>query len=95
MKRKPLIDKDGEVRELTRADIRAMRPAREIVPHIVAAYERGEMSLRGRPVGRSKNVVSVSLDKEVVAALRKSGSGWQTRLNNLAKAALGLIQAEK
>ncbi|HAX91127.1 MAG TPA: hypothetical protein DCY07_02830 [Rhodospirillaceae bacterium] len=41
---------------------------------------------RGRPAGRSKTVVSISLDTEVLAALKASGKGWQTRLNNLLKA---------
>jgi hypothetical protein len=44
-RRKPLIGPDGEVRELTRADIARMRPAIEVVPEIVEAYRRS----RGRP----------------------------------------------
>jgi len=32
MKRKPLTDEEGEVRELTTEEIRAMRPAREVLP---------------------------------------------------------------
>ncbi len=71
---------------LTLAELRRMRPAREVVPHIVAAYERG----RGRPVGRTKEVISLSVDKDVLAALRASGAGWQTRVNDLLKAAVGV-----
>src|SRR5580704_13845874 len=41
---------------------------------------------RGRPAGRTKDVTSVSFDREVLAALRKR-KGWQTWLNGLAKAA--------
>ena len=44
-RRKPLIGPDGEVRELTRADIARMRPAIEVIPEIVEAYRRS----RGRP----------------------------------------------
>ena len=40
---------------------------------------------RGRPAGRKKAVVSISLDNDVIAALRKSGSGWQTRLDAATK----------
>lgn len=37
---------------------------------------------RGRPSGRSKEQVTVRLDKDVVAALKSPESkGWQTRLN--------------
>lgn len=45
---------------------------------------------RGRPAGRSKVVVSVSLDADLVAALKASGAGWQTRLNDLIKSATRL-----
>jgi len=44
-RRKPLIGSDGEVRELTRADIARMRPAIEVIPEIVEAYRRSH----GRP----------------------------------------------
>ena len=93
-KQKPLTNKAGDARELTRADIRQMRPMREVDPVFVAKWE-AEQKRRGRPLGRHKNVVSVSLDKEVLAALRKSGSGWQTRVNALLQAALGLADTQK
>jgi len=43
----------------------------------------GKLVRRGRPpVGeQSKVPVTVRLDADVVAAYRRSGSGWQTRLN--------------
>jgi uncharacterized protein (DUF4415 family) len=71
---------------LTAAELRTARPARKAFPKLVAAYERG----RGRPAGRKKDVISLSLDKEVIAALRASGSGWQTRVNALLRAAIGI-----
>ena len=69
-KSKPLTDKVGEVRELSAADLKRMRPAREVVPEIVAAYRRG----RGRPAGQTKTQVTLRLDKELIAVLRKGGS---------------------
>lgn len=93
-KQKPLINKAAEVRELTREDFRQMRPMREVDPVFVAKWE-AEQRRRGRPIGRSKDVVSISLDKDVLAALRKSGSGWQTRLNGLLKAVLGLTEGAR
>ncbi|MFO0754319.1 MAG: hypothetical protein U0411_13480 [Thermodesulfovibrionales bacterium] len=42
--RKPLINKDGEVRELTEEDFRHMQPAIEVVPEIVKAYRKGKGS---------------------------------------------------
>ncbi|NDE90002.1 MAG: hypothetical protein EB059_02525 [Alphaproteobacteria bacterium] len=44
---------------------------------------------RGRPAGRHKEVTSVSFDADVLAQLRLH-KGWQTWLNGLAKAALGM-----
>lgn len=42
---------------------------------------------RGRPVGTVKTdakiPVKIRLNREVVEALRATGRGWQTRLNNL------------
>jgi uncharacterized protein (DUF4415 family) len=40
--------------------------------------------MRGRPtVEHPKKVISMRLDDDVVAALRASGKGWQTRVNQL------------
>ena len=47
MSKKPLIDEEGEVRELTREDIRAMRPAQEVLPKelLTTLRKRGERGL--------------------------------------------------
>ncbi len=70
---------------LTAAELRTARPAREAIPHIVAAVAR-----RGRPKGQSKTQVTLRLDNDVVAKLRAAGDGWQTRVNGLLRAAIGL-----
>jgi len=71
-------DDDYDVPELTARDFKKMRPAREVMPEVVAAYER----LRGRPPKSSPKIsVTLRLDPEVVTALRASGPGWQTRTN--------------
>ena len=77
-------DKDNPA--WTAKDFRQARPAHDVVPNLVAAYER----TRGRPIGRKKEVISLSVDKDVLAALRASGAGWQTRVNDLLKAAVGV-----
>jgi uncharacterized protein (DUF4415 family) len=38
---------------------------------------------RGRPVGATKEQVAIRFDKDVLAALRATGKGWQTRVNNV------------
>ncbi len=48
-------------------------------------------ALRGRPAGRTKQAVTLSLDSDVVASLRGSGKGWQTRVNDLLRVAAGLL----
>jgi uncharacterized protein (DUF4415 family) len=49
---------------------------------------------RGRPVGSkqavTKEAVKIRLDADVLAALRASGDGWQTRINNTLRASLAL-----
>jgi uncharacterized protein (DUF4415 family) len=86
---KNFTNKSGELRELTRAEIAAMRPMREIDPLFIARFKEAKRK-RGRPAGRNKAVVSMSVDKDVLELLRASGSGWQSRVNNLLRAAVGL-----
>lgn len=49
---------------------------------------------RGRPVGstqaETKEAVKLRLDADVLAALRASGDGWQTRINDTLRASLAL-----
>lgn len=49
---------------------------------------------RGRPAGSTQAVtkepVKLRLDADVVAALRASGDGWQTRINDMLRASLAL-----
>ncbi|MDE3015550.1 MAG: BrnA antitoxin family protein [Pseudomonadota bacterium] len=91
MKKRYLTTKDGDVRELTREDIRGMRPLRETDPEFIAKFEK-ERKRRGRPAGRTKAVVSISLDRDILSLLRASGSGWQSRINALLRAAMGLSE---
>jgi uncharacterized protein (DUF4415 family) len=50
--------------------------------------------LRGRPVGSvqssTKEPVKIRLDADVLVALRASGDGWQTRINDSLRASLVL-----
>jgi uncharacterized protein (DUF4415 family) len=79
-RRKPLIGPDGEVRELTKADIARMRPAAEVVPQVVEAWRR----TRGRPPKEiTKRQVTLRLSPEVLAYFRAQGSGWQTRIDEV------------
>ena len=71
--------------EWTVADFKRARPAREVVPNVVAAYLRR----RGRPPqgNGTKVQVTLRLDPAVIAYFKATGEGWQTRINQaLAKA---------
>ena len=57
-------------------------------PKMIAARQRG------RPAGSVKTVtkepVKIRLDADVIAALRATGDGWQTRINETLRASLHL-----
>ena len=54
-------------------------------------YVGGELKRRGRPkAATTKEAVKLRLDADVLAALRASGDGWQTRINDTLRASLKL-----
>ena len=87
MKRKPLTDESGEVRELTREDFRAMRPAAEVLPpELVAILPTRRPGQRGPQRTPVKRQVSLRLDENIIARYKATGPGWQTRINEDLKA---------
>ena len=76
-KLKSLTDNDGEVRELSAADIKRMRPAREMLP----ASLRAKLGVRGPQRAPTKQRVTIRLSPEVVERFRATGDGWQTRVD--------------
>ena len=84
----PLTDADGEVRELTEADFKRLRPASEVLPEIFGAEMAAEMlkPKGGRPRSDTPKVFTgIRLDREVLEAFRATGKGWQTRMNEALK----------
>lgn len=54
-------------------------------------YEGKQLKARGRPKAAvTKEPVKLRLDADVLAALRASGEGWQTRINDTLRASLRL-----
>lgn len=84
--RPPLTDDDGEVRELTVEDLTAFRPAREALPTDV--QESVGIRRRGPQRKPTKVPVTMRLDADLLDALRESGPGWQTRLNDILRVLL-------
>ncbi|MEO7952970.1 MAG: BrnA antitoxin family protein [Polaromonas sp.] len=78
-KRSPLIDKDGEVRELNAEDLRLFKPAHEVLPP--ALQKTLGMRVRGPQKAPPKVSTTIRLSPEVVQAFRAGGEGWQTRID--------------
>lgn len=89
-KAKPVVfDQDNP--QWTEADFARARPAEDMLPpEVLAAFGKGK---RGRPVGwtkpNAKKSITLRLDPEVIEGWRQSGPGWQSRMNEALKAALG------
>ncbi|NDD15009.1 MAG: hypothetical protein EB072_20850 [Betaproteobacteria bacterium] len=82
--RLPLTDAEGEVRELTEADLALFRPAKEVLPPHV--YEgliemNRRAGVRGPQKAPTKTRVSIRLSPEVVSAFKAGGRGWQSRID--------------
>lgn len=77
---------DTENPEWTEDDFRLARPALEVLPKAVVdaitAHRRG----RGPQKSPTKELISLRVDRDVVAAFRASGSGWQARANDALRA---------
>lgn len=70
------------------AEAKAGRARRVHTPEQIVARRRG------RPVGSvaavTREPVNLRLDPDVLAALRATGEGWQTRINDMLRASLSL-----
>lgn len=54
-------------------------------------YKGNKIQARGRPkAATTKKPVKLRLDADVLAALRATGDGWQTRINETLRASLKL-----
>jgi uncharacterized protein (DUF4415 family) len=82
MNEKLLTDESGEVRELTSADMRAMRSAAEALPpELLAVLPARKPRSRGPQRRPTKVPVTVRYSPEVIAYFRATGEGWQRRMD--------------
>ncbi|WP_116653657.1 BrnA antitoxin family protein [Pelagibacterium sediminicola] len=90
MSKKPLTDKEGEVRELTAEDFASMQPAENVLPStlldVIAKRRQGQ---RGPQKSPTKTRVTLRLDTDIVEYFRDNGPGWQTRINRTLRRAMG------
>ena len=86
MPRKPnpeLIDDDTP--EATDQWFAKARLAKDLLPGLLGEAAAQEMlkPKRGRPASaQPKQHVNIRLDADIVQSFRRTGTGWQTRLNN-------------
>lgn len=85
MARKPPAVFEDDNPEWTAADFAAAKTGDAIPDHIRAAFPK----TRGRPKGSTKQLVSLRIDIDVLERFRASGAGWQSRINEVLRAALG------
>ncbi|TEA79916.1 BrnA antitoxin family protein [Allopusillimonas ginsengisoli] len=84
--RLPLIDSDGEVRELLDADFAAAKRL-DSLPESVQKTLRG-LGKRGSQRAPTKELVTIRLSRDVVDHFRGAGRGWQTRIDEALKKAV-------
>jgi uncharacterized protein (DUF4415 family) len=79
--RKPLIDEDGEVREINAEDVALFTP----FSTLPEAEQKMLLKLRRRgPQKTPKKVpISIRLSPDVVDGLRATGNGWQSRADEV------------
>ncbi len=80
---KPLTNKAGKVRELTTEDMRAMKPAKEVLPKEFLEAIKRKRGQRGLQKEPKKVPLTVRYSPEVVRYFKKTGEGWQVRMDKV------------
>jgi uncharacterized protein (DUF4415 family) len=86
-KRKPLTDVAGEVRELTTADFARAKPFSGLPKRLQAKLRK--VGQRGPQTAPAKKLVSPRLSANVLEHCKATGPGWQTRIDEPLKRAVG------
>lgn len=84
-----LIGPDPEIeRPLREGEHVTLKPFGEVFPEVAASLRR-----RGPGKKPKKEVVTLRLDPDVIAAFKSEGEGWQSRINTALRAAKKLPAA--
>ena len=70
---------DAENPEWTPEEIQKARPLMEVLPKKTAEAVQRYRGQRGPQKSPTKELISLRVDRDVVAAYRATGPGWQTR----------------
>lgn len=81
---KVVFDHDNP--EWTEEDFAKAKPISDF-PELAAAFPK---SKGGRPKGSNKVQVALRLDRDVVERFKADGPGWQSRINEAVRKAVGL-----
>lgn len=77
---------DDENPAWTSKDVREARPFLEALPRKTAEAVRRYRGQRGPQKLPTKELISLRVDRDVVAMYRSTGPGWQTRANDALRA---------
>ena len=80
-KSKSLTDIEGEVRDLTAADMKRFQNAKQALPGTLLK----KLNVRGPQKTPTKERITIRLSPEVVQRFRDTGDGWQTRVDSALK----------
>jgi len=72
---------DEENPEWTAEEIRRARPLLDVLPAAAVEALRRYQGQRGPQKSPTKVMITLRVDRDVVAAYRATGAGWQTRAN--------------
>ena len=82
MSREIMPDEDNP--EWTDEDFRTAKPPQEVLPpDVLSAFPK----TRGAQKTPKKEAISIRLDEDVVEKFRRTGAGWQGRINEILKQA--------
>lgn len=84
MSNKTLIDKNGEIRELTTKDFKRFKRLADVNPSLLAKIKRG-IGERGPQKAPTKVPISIRVSPEVAEYFRAAGKGWQSRIDHVLK----------
>ena len=76
-KSKQLTDIEGEIRELTAADMKRFQNAKQALPGTLLK----KLNVRGPQKMPTKKRTTIRLSPEVVQRFRDTGDGWQKRVD--------------
>src|SRR5689334_17919685 len=86
---------DAENPEITADEWKAMRPAHEVLPKVFGRDGRVRAKYRGKQKTPTKQAITIRLRAETLAAYRKTGKGWQTRLSDAVDGTVSQLRGRK